>query len=87
MPSDVPLRRRTALGFPVPDGTSDPDVWDALPGVGPVRARSLAAAAGAGRLRRPADLLQIPGFGTKLSARIAPHIAWRAELDPQESAE
>ncbi len=87
MPSDVPLRRRAALGFRVPDGTADPDVWDALPGVGPVRARSLAEAAEAGRLRGPADLLRIPGFGTKLSARIAPHIEWRADLDPLESAE
>ncbi|GEM_PF-3555798 len=74
LPGDVPPRRRVALGLPVPCGTTDPRVFEALPGVGPARGRALAEAARAGALRGPEDLLRIPGFGSKMAARIAPRL-------------
>ncbi len=74
VPADAPAVRRVALGLPVPCGTTDPRVYEVLPGVGPSRARALADAAGRGRLRGPHDLLRIPGFGSKMATRIAPRI-------------
>lgn len=83
VPPSTAARDRVALGLPVPCGSTEPTVFEQLPGVGQSRAAALAAAARAGRLQRPEDLLRIPGFGTKMAARIAPRIDWCAA--PAES--
>lgn len=70
------------LGWPVPHDCGDPAAWRALDGIGPARAARLAEAAAAGRLRAPADLLQVPGIGSKLAARLEPRIAWPP--DPED---
>lgn len=70
------------LGWPVPHDCGDPEAWQALPGIGPTRAADLAEAAAAGRLRAPADLLRVPGIGSKLAARLEPRIAWPP--DPED---
>ena len=70
------------LGWPVPHDCSDAAVWQVLPGIGPARAADLAEAAAAGRLRAPADLLRVPGIGSKLAARLEPRIAWPP--DPED---
>ena len=81
-PSSLSSPRSAALlGWPMARDEPDPAVWATLPGVGPVRASRLAELAVAGKLRSPADLLQVRGIGIKMAARIAPWIRWPAAKD------
>lgn len=83
-PTHLTAAARVALGWPVPSDCVDPVAWEALPGIGPTRARRLAAAAAAGSLRRPDDLLQVHGIGTKMAAALEPRV--RFAVGEQEVA-
>ncbi len=91
--SDTPAPRPSALldavslGWPIPASCGDPSVWDALPRVGPARAKALATEAGKGTLQRPADLLRVPGIGTKMAGLLAPRVAFPVDDAAAGSAE
>jgi hypothetical protein len=81
-PGDAPPARPSgaaavALGWPIASDCAEARLWEALPAVGPQRAAALAAAAKAGVLRDPADLLRVPGIGIKMATALAPRVAWR----------
>jgi hypothetical protein len=56
--------------------TSDPSMWQLVPGVGPVLSRRLAVTAAAGAIRAPADLQKVDGVGPVLLARLQDCIRW-----------
>ena len=84
-PSD--LVDAVSLGWPIPASCGEPSVWDALPSVGPARARALAAAGRKGTLQRPSDLLRVPGIGLKITALLTPRVAFPVDDAVLESAE
>ena len=76
LPQHLEPRTHVAFGGLVEAWEADPAVWLELSGVGPTLSGRLAAAASRGELRRPDDLLQVPGIGVRMAAMLAPSIRW-----------
>lgn len=69
----VPGVLRRALGWPIPLATASVADLEALPGIGPSRARAIAdERARGGRFETPAALERVPGLGAVSVARLAP---------------
>ncbi len=80
-------RARADSGPAVLDpATADRVDWERLPGIGPRRAEAIVAARAAGGLRRPEDLLAVPGIGPRTLERLLPWVRWPAEGDSQPAS-
>jgi len=68
--AELPARWRLLQGLPIPLNRSDARELAAIPGIGPARARAIAAQ---GPYEAVADLVRVPGIGPKLAERVAAH--------------
>ncbi len=71
--AQVPGTLRRALGWPIPLDTATAADFEALPGIGPARARAIAdERARGGRFETAAALERVPGLGPATAAKLAP---------------
>jgi competence protein ComEA len=79
----IPGALRRALGWPIPLATATAADLEALPGIGPARARAIADdRARNGRLRDADALERVPGFGPATVARLRPLVLASEDADP-----
>jgi hypothetical protein len=73
---------RLLFGLGLDPNTADAASLEALPGIGPARARAIVAARCAKRFDSPRDLERVPGIGARSRARLEPWLAVDPSADP-----
>jgi competence protein ComEA len=73
---------RLLFGLPLDPNTADPASLEALPEIGPARARAIVAARCARRFESPRELERVAGIGARSRARLEPWLAVDPSAEP-----